>query len=70
MKNILQRLGFGRREVRSSGGGFEAAVLSAFESGASGSGTVRASATAALEIASSTIARAFAAWRPSRGLRS
>lgn len=57
---LMSRL-FGRTEDR-SGAGYEATILGAFEAQAAG-GAVTAASTAALEIASSAVARAFAAAR-------
>ena len=47
-----------RAETRSTGGGYEGAILSAFE--AQATATPRAQSTAALEAASSLIARCLA----------
>ena len=49
---------FKRTETRESGGGYEAQILAAFEAGASTPASVQA--TAALEAASSLIARCLA----------
>ena len=50
---------FGRREVRESGGGYEAALLAAFE--ASAVSTPAPTATGALQAASGLVSRCFAA---------
>ena len=60
---------FGRTETRSTGGGYEASLLAQFEANAAGGSAATVGATAALEAASSLVARCLASAAVSRDRR-